>query len=375
MKYSIDTRTINPGDIFIPIKGPNFDGNDFIEEALKKDASQILKVDLTEFAENYRKNLNIPIIAITGSSGKTTTKDLLYSILSQKYKVNKTHENFNNEIGVPLTLINTDNADLAIIEMGMRGLNEIKHLTSIVLPSHCVITNIGYTHLERLGTQPNIALAKSEIFTRFDDSPKKIKAYFPDHIHCFDIVSQKAIENNCEIINTHSNDITMSNIDLATKIATDFGLSSQEIQKGIEKFKPSSNRQEKININNITLINDSYNSNPDSVEFALKLMKKETGGRTIAVLGDMLELGELEITFHRNLGQQLEKNNIDIVFSYGKLSSNIKTNITHKNFMKQPELSDALLKELKPGDTVLFKGSRSMHLEKVFEDIKKRLLI
>lgn len=373
MNYSIDTRTLKLGDIFIPIKGPNFDGHQFIKEALNKGASQVLDVDLTEFAKKYRKKMNIPVIAITGSSGKTTTKDLLHSILSIKYKVHKTHENYNNEIGAPLTLINTNDADITVIEMGMRGLKEIEHLTSIICPTHAVITNIGYSHLENLGTQPNIALAKTEIFKKFSYSPQKVKAYFPDHIHCYDIVSQKAIENNCTIITSHSPDITTSNIDLAIKIAQDFGLSPQEIEKGIQNFKPSSNRQDKITIKNITLINDSYNSNPDSMNFALKLMNKQAKGRTIAVIGDMLELGSLEIMFHQKLGAILKENDIDMAFSFGKLSANIDTNIPHQNFQNHQALSNAILSELKPGDTVLFKGSRSMQLEKVFKMVKTGL--
>ena len=166
MAYSIDSRTIQPGDIFIPIKGENFDGHDFIEEALRRGAAQVLDVDLGQFAKEQRSKLQIPIIAVTGSSGKTTAKELLATVLGQRFKVLKSAKNFNNEIGVPLTLLQIEpEHELAIIELGMRGQGEIAYLADIVQPTHVLITNIGYSHIERLGSQQAIAEAKAEVIS------------------------------------------------------------------------------------------------------------------------------------------------------------------------------------------------------------------
>ena len=167
MVYSIDTRTLQPGDIFIPFKGPNFDGHDFIEEAKRKGASQILDVDLGTFAREHRRKFNIPVIAITGSAGKTTTKDMLAAVLSQKYTVLKSAENQNNEVGVPLTLLKIEpQHEIAIIEMAMRGLGQIDYLAGLTEPTHAVITNIGFTHIELLKTREAIATAKSEVMKK-----------------------------------------------------------------------------------------------------------------------------------------------------------------------------------------------------------------
>ena len=166
VNYSIDTRTLEPGDIFIPIKGPRFDGRDFIDDAIKKGA-RVLDVDLAKFATNYRKKLKCYVIGVTGSAGKTTVKDLLTAILSQKYNVVSTSQNQNNEIGVPLTLLKADHqTDILIVEMAMRNLGDMTYLTKMVRPTHTVITNIGLSHIELLKTQRNVAKAKSEIFER-----------------------------------------------------------------------------------------------------------------------------------------------------------------------------------------------------------------
>lgn len=373
MKYSIDTRTLNPGDIFIPIKGPNFDGHDFIEEALHRGASQILDVDLGTFARTHRLRHTIPVIAITGSSGKTSTKDLLHAVLSVKYKVIKTRENQNNEFGVPLTLLNIDsNTDMAIVEMGMRGRGEIAHLASIALPTHSIITNIGYTHLERLGSRRHIALAKREIFTSFPNSPPNKHAFFPKNIACPQTIRSMAQQNGFILHEVATTNLIYSNEALVTQVAQHFGLSESQIRRGLAQYQPSTNRQDRISIGEITLINDTYNANPESMVFALELLGKQPG-RKIAVLGDMLELGQKTALFHQNLSRPLMNNNVSLLLTIGDLSKHINPPIPVVHYDNKTELTQQLIDLLKPGDTVLFKASRGVRLEDVVQSVKKNL--
>ncbi|HCT84310.1 MAG: hypothetical protein DKM50_12820 [Candidatus Margulisiibacteriota bacterium] len=371
MKVSIDTRTLKPGDSYIPIKGQNFDGHNFIEEALKKGAAEILDVDIVDYARSYRKQFDIPIIAITGSSGKTTTKDMLHSVLSTKYNVIKTKENQNNELGVPLTLLGIEaNTEIAIVEMGMRGLGEIKFLSSIALPSHAIISNIGYTHLELLGSRRNIARAKSEIFSSFKDTPAKRFAFYPKRTPCISSVRRLAVKNKFDITEIDNSNITQSNQALITSVALHFGLTPQEIEQGLKNYKPSANRQEIITIKDTTLVNDAYNANPDSMIFALQVFSRYQG-RKIAILGDMLELGEKSVYFHILLEKHIKNAGIELLFTLGELSKNINPKgikTTHCNSIEK--LVTGVINSLLPGDNILFKASRGIKLEGPFKLIK-----
>lgn len=377
MKVSIDTRTLKPGDIFIPIKGARYDGHDFIEEAKKKGALRILEVDLSSYAREYRKNFRGQVIAITGSSGKTTVKDLLASVLAQKYVVHKTRENFNNEVGVPLTILGIEpETEIAIVEMGMRQLGEIRQLVTIAAPTHCVITNIGKTHLASLKTQKNIARAKAEIFTRLPCMQKwpKRQGYFAENIKYRNLLLSEAKKNNLNINLVPKADALEANIVLVREIASSFGLNAAEIATGLLHYQPSLNRQEIFRHKNITLINDAYNSNPDAMEYALKQLDL-IQGRKILILGDMLELGALSKKEHIKLGLMAAQFGINIILALGKETHHIKISpgqVLH--FATRVQLEAKLQALLQAGDVVLFKASRKFQLEQSFLVLKNFLL-
>ncbi|MFA5928857.1 MAG: Mur ligase family protein [Candidatus Margulisiibacteriota bacterium] len=346
MAISIDTRTIKPGDIFIPIKGQNFDGHDYIPEAVKKGAA-VLAVDLSQYAASQRLEYDIPVIAVTGSSGKTTTKDRVAALLGAKYRVLKTEENQNNEVGVPLTVLRLLGSDYqaAVIELAMRGLGEIAHLTKIVQPTHVVITNIGTAHIGRLGSRENICRAKCEIL-----NPTKYsqKAFLNEEDDFFEECKKTALANGWQVIAFKD--------DPLPQIADEFGVPSAELDK--VQMAYSSNRMEIIKRNGVTIINDSYNANPDSVKWAIKQLMK-IPGRKVAVLGDMLELGEDEVQFHKAIDLQ----GVEEVFTFGPLF--YSADITPNRYKDKQPLVQDLKSKLRAGDVILVKGSRGMKMEEV----------
>jgi len=358
VSYSIDTRTLQPGDIFIPVKGENFDGHDFIEEAQRKGADRILDVDLGEYAKEVRQKYNIPVIGITGSSGKTTVKDMLAAVLAKKFKVLKNKENLNNEIGLPLTLLQLedDEYDLAIVELAMRGLGQIEYLAEIAQPTHALITNIGYTHLELLHTRESIALAKSEIMG------KGMKVFLNERDDYYDFLRTKAEEKDALVVNFTYGNILESNENAVATVAKEFGLTDKEIEEGISSFSGSEHRQQIIDSKRypgVKIIDDSYNSNPDAVRFAVALLNKLAGNkRKIAVLGDMKELGPHAEELH----QKLDVSGLDLVIAYGELAQNIKHDF-HSN--DKEELINILKENIKERDYILFKGSRTMKMEEL----------
>lgn len=359
MAYSIDTRTIQPGDIFIPIKGDSFDGHDFIELALAKGAKEILDVDLAEFARKKRTTLKIPIIAVTGSAGKTTVKDMLAAVLAQKFKVYKSPENNNNEIGVPLSLINiTECHEVAILELAMRGSGQIEHLAEIVKPTQAIITNIGWTHLELLGSRDAIALAKAEIIS------KGLKLFLNKSDDYYNFLRERAEAAGAKVVGFLPESAMRANEETVRAVAKEFGLTAAQIEAGLNSMERSAHRLKIIapqNKSGLTIIDDTYNSNPDGLIFALNFLREQAGAnRKIAVLGDMKELGDYALMLHQNI----DVTGIDVVVSYGELAQNIK----HQKHFAQDE-AEQLLKYLKEilnsGDHLLFKGSRSMQMEKM----------
>lgn len=405
---SINSRTLSPGDVFIAIKGWKFDGHDFIREAIKNGASCIiisrsqildprpclpagrsqhginiiyvkdtLKA-LQNIAAYHRNKFNIPIIGITGSSGKTTTKDMLASILSQELKTLKNEQNFNNEVGVPLTLLKLNKShQVAVIEMAMQGLGELKLLAKIVKPSIVIITNIGEAHLGHLKTKRNIAKAKSEISTYLKKKDMAILPADDRHLNFL----RKKIPNGAQISLFGEKDIekyksilkyiplpgqhNVLNALAAIAAAKALRIKDSSIIKGLEKFKPSSKRMDIIKTKNkITIINDTYNANPSSMKAALSTLAAYPGGRKIAVLGDMLELGQKSKFFHNAIGNYAKEMGIDVLISVGKLSRDIKADFHYKT---TAQAAKKLMAIAKPGDTMLVKGSRGMHMEKIVE--------
>jgi UDP-N-acetylmuramoyl-tripeptide--D-alanyl-D-alanine ligase len=367
-----DSRTIQPGDIFIPIKGPNFDGRQFIDEAIRKGAI-LLDVDLESYARKYRKKLQCAVIGVTGSAGKTTVKDLLATVLSQKYEVIKTLENQNNEIGAPLTLIKADaETEILIVEMGMRNRGEIRYLSKLIRPTHVVITNIGMAHIENLGTQRNIALAKSEMFNKplsWETSTRY--AFLNFNTPFYSLQKKKAEQAGFVVLPFKGEDRPDENINLCYTVAHQFGLTEDQIQAGLMAYQSSAHRLKVSQINGITVIDDTYNANPDGVAYALAFLRRYSG-RKIIVLGDMLELGAFSKQAHQAIVPLAIDAGVDIVYTHGPAFAEIESpDIPHYAFQDRQQLHAHLLPELKPGDVVLVKGSRGMKMEETVTAIER----
>lgn len=380
---SIDTRTIQAGELFIPIKGPNFDGHDFIPEAIKKGA-KVLDVKnglkaLQKFAAHHRSKFKIPIIGVTGSCGKTTTKDMIASILSQEQNTLKNEENYNNEIGVSLTLLKlTKKHKAMVLEMGMQRAGEIAELAKIVQPTISVVTNIGEAHLEFLKTKRNVAGAKAEIFKYqtkkdfavinaddeyFEHLKQRVKCR-ESRIFTFGIlekadITPKVLEGiKLPLLGEHN----IYNALAAVAAAKILGIKKSSIKNGLESFRPSSKRWEIINREDgVKIINDTYNANPQSMAAALKVLAS-LEGRKIAVLGSMLELGSKSGPAHQKIYKLANKVGVNMIFTYGKEWP--------ANRQTKKQIIKRLRTMIKSGDIILVKGSRGMKMEEVVEALR-----
>lgn len=431
-----DTRDIQNGDVFVGIKGENFDGNTLYKEAIQKGAKvcilqgievdnkyvqskdvAIILVDDTIKAvgkiANYKRNLygkDFIVVAVTGSVGKTSTKDIIASVISQKYNVLKTQGNMNNHIGLPFTILKLKEQTALVVEMGMNHFGEIEYLTNIAKPNIAVITNIGTSHIGNLGSRQNILKAKLEI----------LKSENIEHLvinNDNDLLNKWQKENNLNIdINTYGienkSDIMAKDIELneqdsnfkcsidnkdinvfvpvggehfvynslcAITIGKILNIENDKIIQGIRKFTLTKNRMEIIKIKqDITVINDSYNASYDSVKASLEYLKSLKGSRKIAVLGDMLELGEFSEDLHTKVGDEVAKNNIDILITVGKHAENINnkvekidSTIENYHFSNNEEASKYLNKIIKKQDIILLKASNGMKFYEILEQIKK----
>ncbi len=365
MRVSIDSRTIQPGDYFIPVKGERFDGHLFIEEALKK-GGRLLDVDLVSYAKKYRKKLKARVIGVTGSAGKTTVKDLLFSVLSQQFKVVATKENQNNEVGVPLTILSADeDTDVVIVEMGMRHKGDMSFLAQIVCPTDVVITGIGLSHVELFKSAADIARAKGEIFRNAQvwEGPSR-NAYINFSSKSHNYLAKKAQSRGYHVFPYEGVDKPDQNMNLCYLVGRHFGLSDAQIQEGIATFQSSAHRLKRLPGLPFVLIDDTYNANPDGVEYALQYLKRFSG-RKILVLGDMLELGSYTSQAHLDLIPHIIDAQIDVVFTFGVLAKVLEASlsVSVSHFDTKEALHLALKDEVKPGDVILVKGSRGMKME------------
>lgn len=374
MKISTDTRTLEPGDVFIPIKGPNFDGYAYIDEALRKGASKILDVDLVSYAKSYRKKLTCPVIGITGSAGKTTVKDMLAAVLGTRYTIVKTPENNNNEIGVPLTILSADaNTDVLIVELGMRGRGQIAGLAKMLRPTHTVITSIGLTHIERLQTQRNIALAKAEIFQPALSWERQQRNAFINHTTpYFDLLSKKAAKAGYKLYPFGGENKPDQNLNLCYLVGRHFGLTDEKIVEGLSRYAPSKHRLILHKLGALTLIDDTYNANPDGFIYSLQYLKRFSG-RKILVMGDMLELGDIADAEHQKIVEHALDADVSIIYATGNHCRQIRSNdIPVYWFETKKELNTHLAMELKSNDIVLVKGSRGMKMEDCVTSLQDR---
>lgn len=424
---STDTRTIKPGNLFVAITGERFDGHSFINQAIQNGASGIIvstqisaiNSDITvivvedtlkayqDIAAFHRNRFSIPVIAITGSNGKTTTKDFTAAVLSSRWNVLKTQANYNNEIGLPLTLLHLEPChDVAVVEMGMRGLGEIHELTEIARPTIAILTNVGETHIELLGSLDNIATAKSELVSAIPKDGFVVLNADNDHVRNMSTKSLGRVvyygiqHEQCQVravnVRTHELETVFDcehsqgvftavipalgkhnvyNALAAITTALALGLHSDEIKAGLRTFTPSAMRLAVEKIGNYNIINDAYNASPMSMAAAIDTLVEFAPGRRIAVLGDMLELGSMAVKAHQEIGQKLAAAGVDIVVTVGELAQNIAVSAqehgitTVKACGSHAHAQRYLQELLKPGDTVLLKGSRGMKMEKILEEL------
>ncbi|HEX9061237.1 MAG TPA: UDP-N-acetylmuramoyl-tripeptide--D-alanyl-D-alanine ligase [Clostridia bacterium] len=428
MGVSTDSRNIRSGDLFIPIKGEKFDGHDYIEKSLEVcDASLthidtgeisgkvIIKVDdtlkaLGALAAYYKNMHKIPFVAVTGSVGKTSTKDMIASVSSMRYNTLKTSGNFNNEIGLPLTLLRLeDSHEAGIIEMGMSGFGEISRLSKIVNPDVAVITNIGMSHIEKLGSRQNILKAKLEIIEGMNSDGTLI-LNGDDHLlyGLKDLLKIRTVYYGMEEghdfqafnVESHGEKGTYFEIALGRKdfkvhvpvpgihnvynalaaiaVGTMLNVPDDLIVKGISQFTPGKMRLDIISKNGIKVINDAYNASPQSMEAAMQVLHDMgTGARTIAVLGDMLEMGDFAQKAHEEVGKFAVGQEINYLVTFGGESAFIasgaaKSGMTRENiysFTDIGEIKSFLKSFIKEGDIVLVKGSRGMKMERIVEHL------
>lgn len=422
----IDTRKIEPGSLFVAIKGEHFDGHDFIEQAYSLGAVGVVSERpvlghtgvivvpdthqaLLDIASYYRRFFNVFLAGVTGSVGKTSTKEMIAAILSAKGNTLKTEGNFNNEIGMPLTMFRLDNSyKNAVVEMGMSALGEIRALTKVCRPSVGVITNIGVSHLETLGSRDNICKAKLEILEGMapdaplilnmdDDKLSAVSDQIENPVITYgikkgaditatDIVMEKgtttftihyygqSISAFLPTVGTHN----VYNALAGFCVGLVANMDANEIVRGMKRYKNAGLRQNVAVENGVTVISDCYNASPASMQAAVDVITHmDCEGRRVCVFGDMLELGDASEEGHVEVGRIVARANIDILVCYGELARGIKRGAVMcgmknvRGFTDPEELSQHLAKTLCKGDVVIYKASRGMHLEDVINRVNE----
>lgn len=437
-EISTDTRTIKKGDLYLPLKGANFDGEAFCDKALEagaagcfytkeKPCELAIKVDDTlkaylQLANFARRKYNPKVVGVTGSSGKTTTKEMIYSVVSEKFKTHKTFSNHNNEIGFCQTVLSMpDDTEVLIVEMGMRGLGEIELITKYAEPDFAVITNAGSAHIGRLGSLDNIAKAKCEITSKLKET---LVAHDCERLRKFANFDGEKIFysiNDVEILEKRSGyskfiykpsgamrhlpykgghvyelnvegDYNIENSLSAIEIGYKLGMSYDEIRRGLLAYKPIEKRWETQSIRGFNIINDSYNANPESMKASVSTFL-ELYENPVVVLGNMGELGENEVEFHREVGKFLGKKfgicplpeikdfdppsrgGYPKFLTVGNLAHYIgeeleKCGLNVKSFDNNIETSRYILDNLNAGSTIFLKASRAMKFEEIIEYLK-----
>ncbi len=366
MKIKIDSRTIESGDYFIPVKGPVHDGRDFIKEVEKK-GGILLDVDLHDYTQVHRRTLTCPVIGVTGSAGKTTVKDLIAALLSSKYRVKKTLENQNNEVGVPLTVLSADDdTDVLVVEMGIRKKGDMTLLEQLVVPTHVVVTNIGLTHAEFLSSSEEIAEEKGQIFQKRPYWLKGDRIAYIQKNGQTPILVQKAVDAGFTVVEYTAETKAEENLVLAELIAKSFGLSEDEKEKGLAGFETSSHRMKRHQVGKTVLIDDTYNANPDGVRYALECLSREEGQKAL-ILGSMLELGAQSKEAHLALIPKIKAAGVRQVYTVGTetqcMQGDHEVLITH--FESKEALESAVKKDIRELDVILIKGSRGLKMESI----------
>ena len=431
---STDTRTINNNEVFLAIKGDHFDGHSFVNIAVRIGAVAIIveeDFDITKYnyknfikvkdtiraygdiARFYRQKSNFIVVAVTGSCGKTTTKDMVASVLSKKYKVEKTFQNNNNEIGLPFTILNANSkTEILVLEMGMRAIGEIEYLTKVAMPNIGIITNIGIAHIGELGSQDNIMHAKGELLENLSENAVAIingedgftdslKKKFSGKIKIFGF-SENADIKALNIIDTGKTtqvDIVSDNIKcrsqlnfkgihlildslIAIETGRILGIDIKDSIEALNNMEVSPGRLEIIEKNNFTIINDTYNANPDSMKKSIEVLLGFEGSK-IAVLGDMRELGEEEILYHEDMGIFLSNKGLKALITVGRLGEYIGSGLKKSNidntaiysYMNNEDAAIKLKELISLNDIILIKGSRAMAMEEIIKIIEKETVV
>lgn len=420
-----DTRQIKAGSLFVALRGEKFDGHDFLTEAVLRGAAgalvsrpysgeELAGLDFTvvrsddtlaayqRLAGAHRARFKIPVLAVTGSNGKTTTKDLTAAVLSGRWNVLKTEANYNNEIGLPLTLLQLDGTHgAAVVEMGMRGFGQIAQLADIARPDMGLVTNVGETHMELLGSLENIAAAKSELVERIpemgtvilnDDNPyvKAMAVKARGRVVTFGMTERADVRASqvesgrlgaSFVCSAQGQSFRVQlpmpgrhnvyNALAAIAAGVSLGLAPEEVQAGLGRLQATKMRLEVEKIKQYTVINDAYNASPASMRAAIETLSEFAPGRKVAVLGDMLELGGLAEKAHEEVGRQLAAQKVDMVITIGKLGEIIAGSAKSCGVPEvfacasHEEAARAFAGRLTAGDTILVKGSRGMQMEKV----------
>jgi len=435
---SINSRTIKEGELFVCIKGENFDGHDFFGDAFRKGAAGIILSDtknlstgmlgkgespfviqsqntlraLQDLASYQRSLFPFRVIAVTGTNGKSTTKEMIASIIETKYKTLKTQGNLNNHIGLPLTLLKREpEHEVGVLEMGMSAAGEIKRLAEIAKPDIGVITNISAGHLGQLKTIKDVQAAKGELFDSLHkegtaivnaDDPlvlelakslriKKITYGIkePADIQASDIQNKgnhgftftaKIFDQAIPVKLPQIGYCNIYNALAALATGHSLGITGKEMNLGLKNYQQIPQRNEQIHYEGMTLINDTYNANPQSMREALKTLKEiNTQGKRFFIIGDMLELGPLSEPAHHELGQEIAGSNVDYLVTVGPLASlaaesakvNVQQQLQIEKFNTHDEAANYLLQKVKKGDCLLVKGSRGSKMENVVQEFLK----
>lgn len=432
--FTKDTRTIQKGDTYIGIKGEKFDGNLFYKEAFVSGAvcailergsfvedrdysydKPIVLVDssikaLKHLGMYKRGHSNAHFVGVTGSVGKTSTRDMIYSVLKSEFKTLKTEGNYNNNIGLPLTLLRLSNEEAAVIEMGMNHEGEIDYLSRITKPHIGVITNVGTAHIGELGSRENILKAKMEIRNGMDEKGILVINNDNDMLHQYYVENPKnivtvGIDNESDFMATQIENFADSskfvvkyedktievicpvpgrafvyNSLVAFAVGINLGITPEKIKKGIEDFTMTKNRLETFKIKDtITIINDVYNASVDSMKSSLEILKNKEGSRHIAVLGDMLELGIYSRELHEEVGCAVYENQIDILVTVGGNAKYIASRAEELGMNKEnifvfatnEEAISFLQENMKENDTILLKASNGMHFIQIVNRLKQ----
>ncbi len=422
--WSIDSRSVQSGDLFFAIKGERFDGHVFlptvfqagaaaaiVSEPVANAGGPVLQVQdtveaLQQLARRVRRNWNKTIIAVTGSAGKTSTKDIISTLLSRRFTVAKTEGNLNNHIGLPLTLLRLpESADIAVVEMGMNHSGEIRALAAIAQPQIGVVTNVGYAHIEAFSSIDEIAAAKRELIEALpadgvavlnadDQLVLDFRHVYAGKVLTYGVSAGADLQAKGVTITTDGSVFSLSGVQFKTRltgrhavsnilaglaVASLFEIPFEKLIDTVAELVPGKMRGERLQVRGVTILNDSYNSNPEAVRSMIDVLVKEKAARRIAVLGEMLELGQWAQRLHRNIGRYAREQGVDVLIGIGGASQwmideSIKAGLTSETalFFEDAERAGTFLRGfVQPGDAVLFKGSRGTHVERALAKMEE----